>query len=270
MIERSQFISIKNSTVFYRVSGEGKAVVLIHGFAEDGNIWNETIKKLENDFKVIIPDTTGSGKSSILKNENDEVSIDDYAEVIMAVLKNESIDSCTVIGHSMGGYIALAIAEKHPEILNGFGFFHSTAFADSEERKQTRLKSIEFIQTHGAKSFLKTSMPGLFGERFKQEHSNVVEELINATSYFNGEALIQYQKAMMNRIERAKVLLTTKVPVLFIIGEKDQAVPLQQSLVQCHLPSQASVHLLPDAAHMGMLEDGEFCTEIIMSFLNSI
>jgi pimeloyl-ACP methyl ester carboxylesterase len=269
-MEKSQFISFKNSTVFYRVRGEGKAVVLIHGFAEDGSVWNETTKKLQDHFKVIVPDIPGSGKSAILENGASEISIDDYAEAIIAVLKNESINNCTVIGHSMGGYIALAIAEKYPEILNGLGLFHSTAFPDNEERKQTRLKSIAFIQTHDANSFLKTSIPGLFGDKFKREHANVVEEFINTMSYFNNDALIQYHKVMMERPDRMNVLQTIKVPTLFIIGEKDQAVSLEQSLLQCHAPSQAEIHILAGVAHMGMFEESELCNEIIVSFLSSI
>src|SRR4051812_20227657 len=153
-MENHQFLQFKNSTVFYRVSGQGKTVVLLHGFGEDGNIWNHIEKKLKNNFRVIVPDIPGSGRSTILKNEAKPVQIDDYAEVIISILKNESVRSCTVIGHSMGGYITLAIAEKYPELLNGFGLFHSTAFADNEEKKQTRQKSIEFIQSHDAISFL--------------------------------------------------------------------------------------------------------------------
>ena len=269
-MENHQFITIKNSTVFYRVSGQGKTVVLLHGFGEDGNIWNDIEKKLKNNFRIIIPDIPGSGKSGLLKNENKPVEIDDYAEVVRGILKNESVDSCTVIGHSMGGYITLAIAEKYPEILNGFGLFHSTAFADNEERKQTRLKSIEFIQSHDAMSFLSTSIPGLFADKFKEEHAEVIQKLVDSLRYFSGETLIQYQKAMMNRPDRKPVLQTTAVPVLFIAGEKDPAIPLQQSLAECHLPSITSVHILPDVGHMGMLEQGELCTDIIKSFLKNV
>jgi len=269
-METNQFISFKNCTVFYRASGQGKTVMLVHGFCEDGNIWNDLIKKLEKNFRVIVPDIPGSGKSTNLKVEDTPVSIDDYAEVLIQVLKNESVSDCTVIGHSMGGYITLAIAEKHPGILNGFGLFHSTAFADNEERKQTRLKSIDFIQTHDAVSFLRTAIPGLFTDKFKQEHADVIEKLIDAGSSFSSETLIQYQKAMINRPERKIVLQKTRLPVLFIIGEKDQVIPVQQSLEECHLPFVNNVHILPNAAHMSMLEESELCADIIISFLSMV
>ena len=270
-MENIQSIIYDNSTIFYRVSGKGKTVVLLHGFGEDRNIWNDLAAKLVESFKVIIPDIPGSGKSEILKNDVEkEISIDRYAKVIMYILEKENVTTCAIIGHSMGGYITLAIAEKYPDILNGFGLFHSSAFADNEEKKQARLKSIEFLKTHDAKSFLKTSIPGLFAEKFKQEHPDIVEKLVESGNHFSSKALIQYYQAMINRPERIEVLKQTKLPVLFIIGEKDQAIPLQQSLTQCHLPSTSYVHILPNAGHMGMLEEKELCNNIVISFLNNL
>jgi pimeloyl-ACP methyl ester carboxylesterase len=269
-MENNQFISFKNSSIFYSIKGHGKTVMLIHGFGEDGNIWNELVSKLKNNFRLIIPHLPGSGKSTILKTENGKTSIDDYAEAMIQILKNESVINCTVIGHSMGGYITLSIAEKYPKILTGFGLFHSTAFTDNEEKKQTRLKSINFIQAHDGMSFLRTSIPGLFADKFKQEHPGTIEKLIDAGQSFSSETLIQYQKAMIDRPDRMTLLQTTTLPVLFIIGEKDQSIPLQQSLQQCHLPVLAHIHILPNAAHMGMLEESELCTDIITSYLQNV
>jgi pimeloyl-ACP methyl ester carboxylesterase len=268
-MESHQFISFKNSTIFYKVLGAGKTVVFVHGFGEDGTIWDEMVKRLKNDFQIIIPDLPGSGKSTILKNGDKQVSIDDYAEAIIEVLKNEAISKCTLIGHSMGGYVVLAMVERNPEILRSFGFCHSSAFADNEEKKQIRRKSIEFIQAHDAMIFLRTSIPGLFGDKFKLEHGNIVEQLITHTSYFSNETLIQYQAAMINRPDRTHVLQNSKLPVLFIMGEKDQSVPIEQSLAQCHLPSISFVHILPDAGHMGMIEEPERCANAMVSFLNN-
>ena len=268
-MERNQFISFRETTIFYRIYGSGKTVVLIHGFGEDGNIWNYLSNKLQNNFSVIIPDLPGSGKSELLKDK-EQILIDDYAEVIVHILKKESLNKCTAIGHSMGGYVVLAIADKFPEILNGFGLFNSTAYADTEKKKRDRLKSIEFMKKNEGASFLKTSIPGLFAEKFKQDHAHEIEAFIDSVKYFSSEALIQYYYAMINRPERINVLQTTTLPVLFIIGEKDPAVPLEKALAQSHLPAIAYVHILTDAGHIGMLEEKELCTEIISSYLNAI
>lgn len=266
----NRYLDLGASTVCYRVEGKGKALVLLHGFGEDGNIWNDLTIALKDQFRILIPDLPGSGKSTILKTSHTELSVEDYAEVIMRVLEKENVTACTIIGHSMGGYITLAIAEKYPEILNGFGLFHSTAFADNEEKKQNRRRSIAFIEENGAANFLKKSIPDLFSGKFKKEHAGVVDTLIDSFKYFSNESLIQYQRAMINRPERTKVLAASRVPVLFIIGEQDTAVPLQQSLLQCHMAPLSHVHILSGSGHMGMLEENKRSAGIITSYLNNV
>src|SRR3979409_2265854 len=106
--------------------------MLVHGFAEDHKIWELQVDYLKKDFLLIVPDLPGSGRSVF----NPQLStIDDYADVIKFILDEEGISACTIIGHSMGGYITLAFAKKYPDQLNAFGLFHSTTYADSEEKK---------------------------------------------------------------------------------------------------------------------------------------
>ena len=155
----------------YRVYGKGKPVMLVHGFGETGDVWEKQIAHLEKDFQLIVPDLPGSGESEIVE----DMSMEGLAEVIKKILDavSGSVQSkappsegfgeasplkggeVVLIGHSMGGYITLAFAEKYSTYLSAFGLFHSTAFADSEEKKETRKKGIEFVQKHGAFEFLK-------------------------------------------------------------------------------------------------------------------
>ncbi len=265
-----KFIQYNNSQIFYPIVGQGKPVILLHGFGEDGNIWNAIGNKLSKEFLLIIPDLPGSGKSEILKGVN--ISMEDYADVIKSILEDalklEKNKKAAVIGHSMGGYIALAFAEKYPEILDGLGLFHSTAFADTAEKIETRLKGIEFIKNNGAHAFLKTSIQGLFTQRFKDEHPETVTKLINEGLHFTDAALIQYYQAMINRPDRTKVLRECFSPVLFISGEEDKAVPLKFTLQECHLPEVAQINILVQTAHMGMLEQANKSSEVLSSFLN--
>lgn len=255
MSEKSFHYGTANIT--YWVYGRGRAVVLVHGFAEDGSIWEDHVKQLSAEYKVIIIDLPGSGKSGLIGNgsENDHASIEQLAEVVYEVLKQESETDVTLIGHSMGGYIALAFAEKYPEIMNGLGLFHSSAFADDSEKISTRKKAIDHIRTHGSASFLKTSIPNLFAERFKKNNPEFVEGFINKYSGFNPEALTGYYFAMINRPDRTELLKRFPKPILFIIGEEDAAIPLSASLKQCYLPLQGHVHILPETGHMGMIEE---------------
>jgi pimeloyl-ACP methyl ester carboxylesterase len=258
------------ATISYRVTGAGPIVVLIHGFGEDGTVWQPQIDFLKNSFTVIIPDLPGSGQSQFIEN----ASIETYAEVIKVMLDIhfkriplQVAERTVFIGHSMGGYITLAVAEKYPEYLYSFGLFHSTAFADSEEKITTRRKAIEFIETNGADTFLKLSVPGLFSKAYSEKYPEKITALIESGKNFTDAALIQYYNAMINRPDRSHILNKTDKRVLFIIGENDTAVPLQSSLQQCYLPSQSYVNILSRSAHMGMWEEKEKANEAVFNFL---
>src|SRR3982750_1431533 len=93
----------KNSRISYEVLGKGQPVVLLHGFGESGAIWNKQDDVLQKHAKLIIPDLPGSGNSAMLEGEN--VSIEDYADCVNALLNEEQIETCIMLGHSMGGYI---------------------------------------------------------------------------------------------------------------------------------------------------------------------
>lgn len=266
-------IIFRNKKIFYRIEGKGKPVMLLHGFAEDGNIWKYQLEKLLENFRLIIPDIPGSGKSERLEGK---IFIEDYAEVIKAIAdleinsenKVNKKNQFTLIGHSMGGYITLAFAEKYPDFLDRFGLFHSSAYADDEAKKEIRKKGIEFISNNGAFSFLKSSIPNLFSKKTKDEKFVLVDKLIDMTKDFSPESLIQYYQAMIQRPDRTMVLKTFPKPVLFIAGKYDNAVPLKSSLEQCHLPGITHMHILQHSGHMGMWEEKDAATRYLLSFLN--
>lgn len=259
-------ISFKSGELFYRISGKNRPVILLHGFGEDGTIFENQINALKEKNQLIIPDLPGSGRSDFIPGD---LQMEDYAQAVIHILDEEKLEKCMIIGHSMGGYITLAIAEKHPERLSSFGLFHSSAYADDEEKKKSRLKSISFIQDHGSRKFLEESIPKLFSERFKKEQPDKVNEIIDRYAHFQPEVLIQYTRAMMNRPDRTTILKDWKQPILMIIGEEDNAVPLTHSLQQSHLPKLCYIHIAKDTGHMGMLEDSVSCNKIIQSFLDS-
>ncbi len=261
-----QRIAYKGQEIVYHTYGKGNPLLLIHGFAEDATIFSNQVSFLEKKYLVIVPDLPGSGQSAFNESIN---SIDGYAEAMLAVLAAEKISKATVIGHSMGGYITLAIAEKFPERLETFGLFHSSAYADDEEKKKTRAKSIDFIKEHGAAKFLEESIPKLFGEKFKKENPDKVKELVKKYSGFDARALVQYTRAMMQRPDRTAVLKAWKKPILMIIGEEDSAIPFQLSLQQSHLPTLCYIHIAKETGHMGMIEESSSCNEVILEFLDN-
>jgi pimeloyl-ACP methyl ester carboxylesterase len=249
--------------IHYRIVGTGRPVMLIHGFGEDGNVWKNQAAYLMEKFQLIIPDLPGSGKSELI----DDMSMEGMTEVIHAIIHEENIDSCPVIGHSMGGYITLAYAEKYWNHVSAFGLFHSSAFADSEEKKATRQKGIDFVHQHSAFEFLKTATPNLFSQLTKDETPELIHEQIASLHNFSTESLVSYYQGMMQRPDRTEVLRKAAVPVLFIMGKYDVAVPMEDSLKQCYLPEKSYIHILQKSGHMGMLEEKEESNRILEDFL---
>lgn len=257
----------KGYSVFYRDEGSGIPVLLVHGFAEDGTIWEVVAARLRSGCRLLIPDLPGSGQSSL---PEEGLSMESLAETLKELLDREGIDRCVLIGHSMGGYITLAFTEQYPERVLAFGFFHSTAYADTEEKKANRQKSMAFIREHGSALYIRQSIPNLFAPETKERHPGIIEDMIRRYSGFQPESLIAYLEAMMRRPDRTSVLEQFPGPTLFIIGEKDPVVPLEQSLRQAAIPRQCHVHILAMAGHMGMLEDAAAGSQAIQLFLNFI
>ncbi len=268
----SKTFTYQSSQIFYRTVGAGRPVVLIHGFAEDGEVWKNQIEFLKDHFYLIIPDLPGSGKSELVN----DMSIEGMAEVIKEILKFElqkflrqpaEAEGICLLGHSMGGYIILALAEKYPAMVTSAGLVHSSAFADSEEKKANRLKSIEFVKKNGAYEFLKAVIFDLFTENWAAKNPEAVDRQIEKSKDFTDEAIIAYYQAMINRPDRTHVLKSFPKPILFIIGEHDKAVPFEQSMQQCYLPNHAYIHILRNSAHMGMFEETDKLNEALLQFL---
>lgn len=257
----------KNKRVTYHVQGQGQPVLLIHGFGEDGDIWKYQAEVLEKSFLLIIPDLPGSGFSAY--NEVFE-TIEDFAGCMAAILFHENIKHTIVLGHSMGGYIMLALKEKYADLVQAFGLVHSTAFADSEEKKEIRRKGINAIAEYGGYAFLKTTIPNLFDITFKRQFPERVNELIERGNNFPDKALQQYYRAMMLRKERKAILQDSEAPVLFVMGTGDAAVPMQDVLQQVSLPGAAFIHILENTGHMGMWESTEKLNVILTDYLNTV
>ena len=256
-------LSFQNKNLWYRVRGEGLPVMLVHGFGEDHRVWDEQVAQLEKRFKLILPDLPGSGDSEL----SPDMSMENMAEALYFILQEEEIDAVSLLGHSMGGYVALAFTEKYPNYVKALGLVHSTAYADTEEKKATRKKGIEFIRTHGVHEFLKGITPNLFSAHSKETNPGLVSKLVNQYKNMDAFALMAYYEAMMQRPDRTQVLKDFKRPVLFLAGEQDTVVPYDQVVQQSGFPLLSYLRVLHHSGHMGMWEEpnetGYFIEEYI-------
>ena len=260
-------IPFRGESLTYDVKGAGLPVMLVHGFTEDRRIWDRLLVGMEDKYHWIIPDLPGSGQSSF---NSSLTELKDFADALHVIADTENIQRMVLIGHSMGGYISMAFAEKYPDKLSGLGLFHSSSYADSPEKKESRDKNILFIQKNGAALFVEQAIPGLFSDEFKSEHPEEIRRLVDLFANFEQDSLVHYLRAMKQRPVTTGVLNSIDKPVLFIMGKEDKAVPLKDALEQCHLPQISYIHILTHSAHMGMIENTSLCNSFIDQFLEQI
>ncbi|GIV36430.1 MAG: alpha/beta hydrolase [Cyclobacteriaceae bacterium] len=243
-------------------AGTGKAVVLIHGFCETHKVWQGIAQQLAKSCHVLLPDLPGFGKSPPL---NEPFTIEDAARHLLNRLAAEKVNSLVAIGHSLGGYVALAMARLDPRRVTALGLIHSTALPDSEERKNNRNRVIELIEKHGPGPFIGTFFQNLFAN---PAHP-ALQELIPEAQKIEARTLIHWTRAMRDRSDQMPFLSEYPGPVLFLGGAKDPLIPPQSLEEQASRlsPNRAVIKILPDAAHMGMLENSAETYRIITGWL---
>jgi len=255
----------QNKKVHYRILGQGQPVMMVHGFGEDHRVWDFQAAELEKRFMLILPDLPGSGTSEL----NADVSMENLAEALHAILQEENLDSVVMLGHSMGGYVTLAFAEKYPDLLKAMGLVHSTAEADTEEKISNRKKGIEFISSHGVHEFMKATSPNLFSAHTKQYNPGLIDVLVNQYKDMDPAALSAYYEAMMRRPDRKEVLKHFTRPVLFLAGEQDNTIPYDQVVQQSGLPLLSYLHTLHLSGHMGIWEEPNESSFILEEFIKN-
>ncbi len=259
-------ISFRGSKVaayFSQATENESYVVLLHGFGEDSRIWEDWIRLLPPRHFVRI-DNPGFGNSEL----HEDLSIESMAEAAMAVLDDLGVKKFHLAGHSMGGYISMAIAEKHCERLLSLCLFHSHPYADTEEKKAGRLKSIEFIEKYGLELYVRQMVSGLFAPEFSKQHPEEVEKLIRQAAEYDPKAVIAALNAMRIRPDRSLTLRNIPCRVSFIIGGKDAAIPRDFSLAQTCLPMATDVQTLSEVGHLGMIEAPRLTADRYTNFIN--
>ena len=247
----------------YTDRGHGQVLVFIHGFCESSKIWSKFEDELSPNFRVICIDLPGHGSSPF---RNETISIELLAKEVKELLAYLSINTFTIIGHSLGGYVSLAVAELFPQSTLRVVLFHSTSYPDSEEKKLNRDKTISFIERNGLDTFMNSFVDPLFAEVNKEKCKTDIDFLIAEGKNCNQDAVIGTIKAMRDRKDRTAVLGTFSKPILMIIGEDDIVIPLEISLKQSEFSSTIETLVLKNCGHMGIFEKPTTCITRIKEF----
>ncbi|RUS47764.1 alpha/beta fold hydrolase [Cohnella sp. AR92] len=249
--------------ISYADEGQGIPVVLLHGYCGDSRYFDEVIPLLAWRFRVIAPDCRGHGESGATEGA---YSMDRLAQDVVDLLDELGIERAFVLGHSMGGYAALALAEKHPNRLLGFGLLHSTSYPDDEAGRAGREKVAKRVAEEGITGHINDLIPKLFAAEHRStmpEKLDFAREIGYRTSPLGaiGGAL-----GMKERPDRTSVLEQTAVPVLLLAGEADEVIgPAKRFPASGPLITQVT---LPQSGHMGMLEKPLAFAQTIVEYVD--
>jgi pimeloyl-ACP methyl ester carboxylesterase len=242
-------ILFKNINISFTDSGKGKAIVFLHGFLEDKSIWNEFSNQLSDKYRVITIDLLGHGKSECLSYVH---TMEEMAEAVSFILKKLKVRKFFLVGHSLGGYVSMAIAEQYPDNIKGLCMFHSSARGDSKEKQKDRDRAIKVVKQN-KNLFINEAIPNLFYTKNYpyQEEIDAVKKIALATSL---QGIVAALEGMKIRMDREIILNFAPYPVLYIIGKNDAILPYETLIEQANLPKHGAYLLLEEAGHMGFME----------------
>lgn len=259
-------IDFRGKKFYFTSAGNGPAIVLLHGFLGSSDIWKNYTRKLSAGYRVIAPDLPGHGLSETVSAVH---TMDLLAEAVNQALEELKIRSFLLVGHSMGGYAALAVAERYRRKVRGLVLFHSHAAADSPETVANRERTIALVGNdhHG---FIKNFIPDLFDPANREKCAREIAALRELASATPKEGIIAALKGMKARPDRTHVLAQLRVPALFIIGKNDSRIPMQTVLPQATLPEHSEILILDHVGHMGFIEAPSATFEAVKGFADRL
>lgn len=243
-------IQFKKGTITFSDTGKGRVVVLLHGFLGSEKIWEKTIQSLSKSYRVIAIDLPGHGNSDCFGYVH---TMELNAKCVKAVMDHLRLKKYVIVGHSMGGYTALAFADMFPDNLKGLCLYHSTAYADSEEKKKDRNRAIRVVKANH-QLYTSEVIKNLFADKNKKYLKEEISFAQKIASRVSKQAVIASLEGMKDRPNRDLVLGMVQYPVMMVIGELDKTLPYAQLLEQSEMIKNKHLLYLEHDAHMGFLE----------------
>ncbi|SDD61805.1 Pimeloyl-ACP methyl ester carboxylesterase [Paenibacillus sp. UNCCL117] len=248
----------------YQEQGSGHPLVLLHGFCGSGAYWDEVVPLLDAHFRVIVPDLRGHGASG---SPDEPCTIEQLADDIAALIDELGTEKAIVLGHSLGGYVTLALAERHADKLRAFGLIHSTAYPDDEKAKEGRLKGMQTIREQGLPVFIEGLVPKLFAPAHLETMPEAVRKAKEIGLGTSPEGAVRTLDAMRGRADRNAVLRAAELPLLLAAGEQDQIIPAERTFVV--QGENVTQKLIPGTGHMSMMEAPKELANTILDWVAS-
>ena len=252
-----EYISYKNIQIAFTAEGKGKTIVLLHGFLESSTIWKNVVSAFKETHQIITIDLLGHGKSEKLGYIH---SMETMAETVHAVLSELKIEKASIIGHSMGGYVALAFAEKFPQQLEKLVLLNSSTVADSEERKENRDRAKRLVKQN-KQAFISMAIKNLFTDENRNALRTEINALVEEAVQLPEEYIIASVEGLKNRKDRTEILQQYSGEKIIIAGKNDPVVPFKE--IEAIAEKTNSTFISFEDGHMSYLENEEELLKVL-------
>ena len=250
-------------TLHFTDHGQGIPLVLLHGFPFNGTIWQEQARALSDHCRIVVPDLRGHGRSPAPEGV---YYMELMAQDVLNLLDSLDIDKAVIIGHSMGGYVALAGWHVAPERFQALGLICSHALPDTEEGKLARYKLAEEVLAEGSSVVAKSLLPRLFAPGLPADEA-FIEQVHTMMLNTKPLGLMGALRGMAARPDSTPLLPGISVPTLIIAGDSDQILPLQRAEMTAAPIPNAALVTIENAGHMPMLEQPHAAALAIRNFI---
>jgi pimeloyl-ACP methyl ester carboxylesterase len=241
-------------------------LVLLHGYLESSHIYTPFVEHIDEHIRVLAIDLPGHGKSMVLPGVHSMAAM---ADALKSLLESEQVQNCWLVGHSMGGYVALAFAKSYPQMLNGLCLLHAHPFADSDVVKEKRTREIALVEKGKKELIAQSNIPNAFADENLESMHKTVKGAIDIALQTPAEGIIANLKAMKKREDSQEFLKNWTKPFLLILGKKDNYIDYESLFDRLVLPKQAVVVSLEESGHMGFLEEPESVAEALEHFMQT-
>ena len=259
-----KFTTYKNCKIHYTDSGKGTAVVFLHGFLENSKMWNSFVPEFTQANRVICIDLLGHGQTDCFSYVH---TMEDMADAVYHVIQELKIKKVILVGHSMGGYVALAFAEMYSEFVKGLVLMNSTAKEDSLERKANRDRAILAVKQN-YKNAISMSIANLFSEENREKLVDEIEWAKQEALKTPLQGIVAAQEGMKIRKDRELLLHTTLFPKLLILGKKDPVLNYEEHKTQVE---NTGVELVSfNDGHMSHFENRDELEIVLLDFLKKV
>lgn len=249
-------------TIGYDQAGQGAPLVLLHAFPLDRAMWEPQLAALEDVAQVYAPDLPGFGESGAAP-----FTIDGVADVVAEFLVAQGIVKAAVCGLSMGGYVALALARRHPDKLSALILADTRAGIDDSTAKANRDKSIALVNEKGSAALFEGMLPKVMAEAVRTEKPELVSRLKEIAGRQSAASVVAALVALRDRPDANPGLKAISVPTLVIVGEFDAVTPpLSSANLSAQIRGSQLVHI-PGAGHLSSVENPDAFNAAVRGFL---